>query len=752
MDKNRIIVVALLLIVAVVLFAISFLQNNETFVYPLDDPYIHMANAKNFAESGVWGVTLYEFTSSSSSPLWTLLLSGIFLILGSHTAIPFLLNIVVSIGLIVLVSDLLDKHLVSAPGRLFILMLMLFVTPLPAMIFSGQEHVLHALIVIGFVVLSSRILSTPGKSLLTPESRCLLLLSPLVTMVRYEGMFLIIVVCLLYTFKRRLFFAMILCTLGFLPVLIMGLLSMYHGWFFFPNSVYIKGNLTGIHTLGDFTTLTINSLFWMQSKLVRSPVLLFLMLLAVFTYIYNLVRKKKFWSPQQVMLLIFFLVAFFHAIFAHTAWFYRYEAYLVALGLFVVLPVLFEFFRSFLRPYIKETSLSSGRLYLFALAFCVPCIALVSILLYTQPDCRSWKGWLLWYETKFIASMALSCVVVTFLDCVILRKEMSSSEGITVSIYYTVVLTMLGSLFVILPHEREMAYLLSRWYRYETYVLSAGLIGMAACLREYMRVNERTRDGGCQRLEQNVRGAIIVLFIFSSCAVIILRRLIDEGSRLPWYGIILDAILVLSISALILGDLPGMLRKTRINLKSITSTCAAVLVLAFLLWTFLFMIDRTIMSLVQTPQAMNDRYFEHYKAAQFVKRYYNDATIVVNDIGMMAYYTNARILDLYGLGSKEPVVFRRKPTGYVPRDLYLWAQSGGADIAVLQPEWGEVWRRLPPEWLTVAEWKIPRNVVFGDTTVRFYAVDPAETERLIKSIQEFTPYLPPMVIQRIREL
>ena len=49
-----------------------------TFMYPLDDTFIHMALARNLSYHGNWGMNPYEFASASSSVLYTLLLAGLF--------------------------------------------------------------------------------------------------------------------------------------------------------------------------------------------------------------------------------------------------------------------------------------------------------------------------------------------------------------------------------------------------------------------------------------------------------------------------------------------------------------------------------------------------------------------------------------------------------------------------------------------------------------------------------------------------
>ncbi|MFX0063963.1 MAG: hypothetical protein ACFFC7_17475, partial [Candidatus Hermodarchaeota archaeon] len=93
-----------------VLLLLSLNTNQGHLVYALDDPYIHMAIAKNFVKHGIFGVTRHEFTAASSSPLWTLFLSCIYFIFGVNELAPFIINILLASITIILAYSLLQRY------------------------------------------------------------------------------------------------------------------------------------------------------------------------------------------------------------------------------------------------------------------------------------------------------------------------------------------------------------------------------------------------------------------------------------------------------------------------------------------------------------------------------------------------------------------------------------------------------------------------------------------------------------------
>src|SRR5688500_6460269 len=81
-----------------ILLWVSLARTGGTFVYAQDDPYIHLALARTLADHGVWGIRPAEFTSASSSPLWTLLLAALWKLGAQAVWVPFALNILLGVA------------------------------------------------------------------------------------------------------------------------------------------------------------------------------------------------------------------------------------------------------------------------------------------------------------------------------------------------------------------------------------------------------------------------------------------------------------------------------------------------------------------------------------------------------------------------------------------------------------------------------------------------------------------------------
>jgi len=308
-------------------------KNGGVFTYTLDDTYNYMSLAKNIALHGVWGLTKYEFTSSSSNLIWLPLLAFAYKISGVHTITPFVLNTAMSFLFCVLYYALLRKYVVPSVMAFGLVLAMFFFAPIPALIFCSMDHLPHLLASLGFVYLSVKALSAGGSR--EGYEKVLLCLAPLLTMSRYEGLLLLLIVCFLFLLKRKARFAVLLGGLGLLPVTIYGLICKAQGGFFLPNSILIKESTWNAETARPLLGFLNVALTGGVQAIAATPHILYLIVPALIVYGIRY-KKNRFWEEKQVMLGIFISMTYLHMQFAKTGWFHRYEAYLVAIGIFVL--------------------------------------------------------------------------------------------------------------------------------------------------------------------------------------------------------------------------------------------------------------------------------------------------------------------------------------------------------------------------------------------------------------------------------
>ncbi len=308
------------------------------FGYPLDDTYIHMAMAKNFAFHGVWGITRYEFTSSTSSPLFTLLLAGCYWLTGIHELTPFVLNCLAALALLAWCSFVLAARGIGAPIRAAILCLLVLAIPLATLTLVSMEHVIHALLTLVFAHVCCTILTADDK----PDGirmAILFVLTPFLVTARYEAVFIIVIAGTLFLLRGMWKVTAGLFLASALPLLAYGWISMRHGWYPIPSSLLLKANLPSAQSTGMFgsfaSTLMVN--------MTQGFHLLALAMLATFIFFWCYSRTRTIWSYSQLGLILFAISALLHLCLARVGWFFRYESYLVALGIVVCAIALREF-------------------------------------------------------------------------------------------------------------------------------------------------------------------------------------------------------------------------------------------------------------------------------------------------------------------------------------------------------------------------------------------------------------------------
>lgn len=338
MKKLWFLLLALFTIILAFYFLMSWAQlpSGHRYIYPIDDVYIHLALAKNFAEYGVWSINTTGFDSASSSILYTLLLSFFIKIFGNWEYYPLLIN-VVSGYLTIYVVYRYFRDFYGERELIWALFLLLPFSLLYMMVLFGMEHTLHMFLI-------STAIYFIHKNILENFQResfiKLLIIVFFLSIVRFESMFFTLSLAFALFLRKNVKQGVLTLIVGFLPIIIFGLISENQGGYFFPNSVMIKGNFpAGKHFFVSCWQLLLNGILLNFSFYKW----LFFPLLIILLHLYKKYKKTRISQllKNETLIITIVCAAIFHSLFAILK--YRYENYLMISLLLIFIPIISNF-------------------------------------------------------------------------------------------------------------------------------------------------------------------------------------------------------------------------------------------------------------------------------------------------------------------------------------------------------------------------------------------------------------------------
>lgn len=325
-------------------------QTDYKYIYPLDDVYIHLALAKNFALHGVWSVNTYGFDSASSSINYTLLLSLLIKIFGNSEKYPLIINIILGLGSVFVYY----KFFKDFYGKQEILLALLLLFPfslLHVMVLQSMEHTMHIFIMLCLLYFIKK---QEKQNFSDKNFYIILILIAINSLTRFESMFFTIPFAVILFLRKKIAKSLWVLICGFLPIIIFGMISINNGGFFFPNSIVYKGqfpiNNGALHIIINYfkVAFVYNNSFWKW--------LFFPIMLIILNFLKDYSLNFKEIIKKETISLIIICNGFFHVFFARFE--YRYENYLMISLLLVLVPIISNFFANF-RNHILQFNINN---------------------------------------------------------------------------------------------------------------------------------------------------------------------------------------------------------------------------------------------------------------------------------------------------------------------------------------------------------------------------------------------------------
>ncbi len=264
------------------------------------------------------------------------MLSFFIKIFGNWEYYPLLINIA-SGYLTVYVVYRYFRDFYGEKELIWVLFLFLPFSLLYVMVLFGMEHTLHMfLISIAIYFIHKNILENfRGKSF-----AILLVIVFFVSIVRFESMFFTASLAFALLLRKNIMQGFLVLIIGFLPIIIFGLVSQNEGGYFFPNSVMIKGNFpAGEHFLYSCGNLLLNGIILNFSFYKW----LFFPLLIISLHLFKKYKRGEIVKlfKNETLIITIVCTAILHSLFAMLK--YRYENYLMIALLLIIIPIISKF-------------------------------------------------------------------------------------------------------------------------------------------------------------------------------------------------------------------------------------------------------------------------------------------------------------------------------------------------------------------------------------------------------------------------
>lgn len=318
-------------------------KTDGVYTYMIDDAYIHMSIAKNFALHHVWGMTPYQFSSTSSSPLFTYILSVFISVFGNFSLIPLVFNMTMALLLIYVLNSYYYKELGKTKYAVLASVFTLLMAVMHLQVLLGMEHVFQVLLFSINIYFFQRFFNNGFKDIWASVGFLGSLL--LLGVVRFESMFYFVSIVFLFVLLKNFRNAFLVLFFGFLSIMIFGYFNFQMSGHFFPNSVLVKG--TSLDFSGNYVVQIKDYLFkktLLNTSFYKVAVVpLLISGLLIFRDFKNVKRIK------DVLLSNFILIALCLTLLLHN-WFgnfrgaFRYEAYLMVGFSMALIPKLKDFF------------------------------------------------------------------------------------------------------------------------------------------------------------------------------------------------------------------------------------------------------------------------------------------------------------------------------------------------------------------------------------------------------------------------